>query len=83
MVRATTTTGRDVTLTRAAIVEEEGRTDLVGRAMDLRNDDETERLDLATVTTLEMRLVGPSTFTMSRTQVMALLTVAVLVLLFG
>lgn len=84
MVRATTTTGREVMLTRAAIVEEEGRTDLVGRSWNPRDaSDETERLDLATVTQLEMRLVGPSSPGLSRAQVMALLTLGVVLLLLG
>jgi hypothetical protein len=84
MIRATTTAGRDVTLTRAAIVEEEGRSDIVGRVWNPQSDaDETERLDLATVAQLEMRREGPASLDLSKGQVMALLTIAVLVLLFG
>jgi hypothetical protein len=84
MVRATTTDGREVTLYRAGIVEEEGRTDLVGRIPDSRGDlDATERLDLATVTQLEMRRAGPASVSLSRSQAIALLTLAVLVLLLG
>jgi hypothetical protein len=84
MVRARTTDGRDVTLLRATIVEEEGRTDLVGRARDPQRDaDEAVTLDLATVAQLDMRRIGPADLSLSRGQVMALLTLAVIVILFG
>lgn len=65
-VRARETDGKEITLFRAAIVEDEGRQFLVGRVWDPRGDSEsTAKLDLSEVDRLETQrmrteLVGAS-----------------------